>query len=44
MAAVGGGRSHCIDVERVGWFAVNLAFALHGLAYFFLTLSFVFVK
>ena len=35
LAAVGGGRSHCIDVERVCWFAVNLAFALHGLAHFF---------
>ena len=34
-AAVGGGRSHCIAVERVCCFAVNLAFALHGLAHFF---------
>ena len=35
LAAVGGGRSHCIAVERFCWFAVNLAFALQGLAHFF---------
>ena len=34
LAAVGGGRSHCIAVERVCWFAVKLAFALQGLAHF----------
>ena len=33
LAAVGGGRSHCIVVERVCWVAVNLAFALQGLAH-----------
>ena len=32
LAAVGGGRSHCIAVERVCWFAVKLALALQGLA------------
>ena len=36
LAAVGGGLSHCIAVERVCWFAVNLAFALQGLAHFHL--------
>ena len=40
LAAVGGGRSHCIAVECVGWFAVNLAFALHGLAHLFLIILF----
>ena len=35
LAAVGGGRSHCIAVERFCWFAVNLAFALQGLAHFY---------
>ena len=34
LAAVGGGRSDCIDVESVCWLAVYLAFALHGLAHF----------
>ena len=34
LAAVGGGRSHCIAVERVGGCPVNLAFALQGLAHF----------
>ena len=33
--AVGGGRSHCIAVETVYWFAVNLVFALQGLAHFY---------
>ena len=33
LAAVGGGRSHCIVVERVCGFADNLAFALQGLAH-----------
>ena len=36
LAAVGGGRSHCIAAERFCWFAVNLAFALQGLAHFLL--------
>ena len=40
LAAVGGGRSHRIADERVCWFAVNLAFALHGLAHF-LSLFFI---
>ena len=35
LAVVGGGRSHCIAVERVCWFAVKLAFALQGLAHVF---------
>ena len=34
LAAVGGGRSHCIAVERVRGFSVILAFALQGLARF----------
>ena len=34
LAAVGGGRSHCIAVERVCGFSVILAFALQGLARF----------
>ena len=34
LAAVGGGRSHCIAVERVRGFSVILAFALQGLAHF----------
>ena len=41
LAAVGGGRSHCIAVERVCCFAVNLAFALHGLAHFFYFIIFI---
>ena len=35
LAAVGGGRSHCIAVERVRGFSVILAFALQGLAHLF---------
>ena len=32
---MGGGRSHCIAVERACWFAAILAFALQGLAHLF---------
>ena len=35
LAAVGGGRSHCIAVERVRGFSVILAFALQGLAFIY---------
>ena len=43
LAAVGGGRSHCIAVERVGGFPVNLAFALQGLAHFIFVFLFFFL-
>ena len=44
LAAVGGGLSDCIAVERVCGFAVNLAFALQGLAHFHFFFFLLFFK
>ena len=41
LAAVGGGRSHCIPVERICWLAETVAFALHGLAHFYISFKLV---